>query len=115
MIDIAVVQGLEQVGGRTFVDELIGVFLAEVPVGLDDLKGFLSANNADGLCRCAHKMVSTAANLGAMSMADTLSKIERCARAGDLQQASSLFSTLESDFDEARAELAAYLRQPASA
>ena len=66
---LAKYRGLQIDGEPDFVDRLIGVFLAESPGRMERLRAALSTGDRDGLHNVSHTMKSSAALVGATSLA----------------------------------------------
>jgi len=67
-IDQRTLDSLEHLGGAEFVDELIGQFIDDASVMLDDLSATVAANDVREFQEQAHAIRSAAANIGAQGI-----------------------------------------------
>jgi HPt (histidine-containing phosphotransfer) domain-containing protein len=90
-----------------FVDELVDVYLADVPRQVGELSAALESADADALVRPAHTLKSTSQSLGGQHVADIAREIEQRGRSGSTDGVDALLAEL----DTALADLAAALGQ----
>jgi HPt (histidine-containing phosphotransfer) domain-containing protein len=86
-IDRATFEALQEAAGADFVQELVGTFLTEAPIMLDDLRDALAANDADRFRRAAHSLKSNSMTFGALTMGAMARTLE-LGGLGPVQQAS---------------------------
>jgi len=110
-VDTAVLDELRNVGGGDlgFVQELVDIFLEDVPAGLAKARAALGASNHGDLARIAHAMLSTTNNLGAVKMSSLLRQVETDARQNELAGLPAKVEALEAAFTVAREGLLAYI------
>ena len=72
---------------------------------VDAIRESISRGDAKTLEVNAHTLKSSAANLGAASVAEHASRLERMGKTTELEGASALFSRLEAELQTARMEL----------
>jgi HPt (histidine-containing phosphotransfer) domain-containing protein len=75
-IDMAVFAELQDAAGAEFVAELVGTFLEEAPVMLDELRTAQAAGNADAFRRAAHSLKSNSFTFGAARLGEMARDIE---------------------------------------
>jgi histidine phosphotransfer protein HptB len=86
-IDRATFEALQEAAGADFVQELVGTFLTEAPIMLDDLRNALAANDADRFRRAAHSLKSNSMTFGALTLGAMARTLE-LRGLGPVQQAS---------------------------
>ena len=98
---------LARVGGDTeLLAEIAGLFLAEYPGLLAELRIAISEGDAKKLERTAHALKGSVANFGAKPAVDSASALERAGRAGDIALARGLIGGLEQVLAALHTELA---------
>ncbi len=101
-------------GGNTFVlDEVIGMYLDEVPQNLARLRAALQAQDAGELGRIAHAFKSASQNVGASQLGDLCRQLERHGKAGNLSSAAELVRSIERMSERVRPALLGEMGQPA--
>lgn len=83
VLDLAVIDGLLDLGGPELLAELIELFLEDAPQRLSALEEALHGADGDGVRDAAHGLKSSAANLGAAILSRVCSDLELAARRGD--------------------------------
>jgi len=106
------IQQLLEVGGPELVSELISIFLKEAPGHIDRLKSFDVNKHQKEIGEFAHKMKSSSASLGLVSMSKHCTTVEKKARSGQSLQNADISQILEY-IQEAQQELETYLRKAA--
>jgi len=106
------IQQLLEVGGPELVSELISIFLKEAPGHIDRLRSFDVNKHQKEIGEFAHKMKSSSASLGLISMSKHCASIEKKARAGQTLQNADISQILDY-INEAQNELEQYLRKTA--
>ena len=66
------------------IGEIVQVFLDETPGLVVQLRSSFDAGDTDTLCRAAHTIKSSCANVGAMRLSGQCAEIENALRAGDI-------------------------------
>jgi len=107
------IQQLLEVGGPELVSELMNFFLKEAPGHIDRLKSFDVNKHQKEIGEFAHKMKSSSASLGLVSMSKHCATVEKRARSGQSIQNSDISQILEYIY-KAQNELEKYLRMSAA-
>jgi CheY-like chemotaxis protein/HPt (histidine-containing phosphotransfer) domain-containing protein len=106
---------LETTGGDPeFVGVLLETFAEEAPALLEELRGALSADDAETARRAAHTLKSNAATFGATALAALCAELEARARDGDLSNGPQFVQRIEESYASVEAELGALRVQLAS-
>jgi len=87
--------------------EIVGLFTADCPQRLAELRRALAAGDARQAERAAHAVKGAVGNFFAAAPGATARRIEELARAGDVAGAEALRPTLEAQVEALTAELAA--------
>ena len=88
--------------------QIVDMFLADVPVRRAALEAALAADNLDELCRLAHTLRGTAANLVAEAVVDAGQALETAARQGDRALLPRLHANLLGELGQLEEALGAY-------
>jgi CheY-like chemotaxis protein len=100
---------LERTGGdRKLLEEIIGVFLAEIPTWMRELAAALRRGDAVEVHRIAHTVKGAVDSCGASRAYDAAMVLERMGRGGDFDDAMAVYATLEREIERALPELAAF-------
>jgi signal transduction histidine kinase/DNA-binding response OmpR family regulator len=92
---------LERLGDdETLFDEIVSIFLKDIPVQLKALKDALDNNDAETVWKKAHRIKGASANIGAQKTSDVALEIESSGRQGDLRAISDLMEKLEQEIDK---------------
>ena len=98
---------LDRVGGdEEFLEEVLNVFLADIPGQVAALREGLEKSDTDMVRRRAHSIKGAAANVGALRLQKAAREIEEAAEAGDMSKAASLVETVGDGLEEFREVLA---------
>ncbi|MFO0705914.1 MAG: response regulator [Nitrospira sp.] len=114
-LDAGVFASLRELSGEDdpgFLSRLITHFLADTPTRLSTLGTACRQGRADDVRRIAHSLKGSAANLGALGMADRCDRISR-ASTGTLDSVPPLLADLELEFQRVRGQLEEDLREAA--
>jgi two-component system sensor histidine kinase RpfC len=111
-IDQGVLDDLEKLGGKTFVDEVVSQFIADAAIILEGLSEAATQRDIEGFRDLAHALRSCAANVGAREIYEKcLSwraiEAEELARTGE-----EYVKQLKSGFDDTRHFLDGYEHPP---
>jgi signal transduction histidine kinase/DNA-binding response OmpR family regulator/HPt (histidine-containing phosphotransfer) domain-containing protein len=99
---------LARVGGdRELLKELAGVFLAELPTWLAELRGAVGKQDAATVRRVAHTVKGAVDSCGASSAFDVASRLERIGRVGEMGDAAEALDELEAEVRRLEPELRA--------
>lgn len=104
-------RALQRAGTPSVLAKVIGLYDTEVPALLSAMRRAVTAGDADGLRRAAHKLKSTSATLGATRLTDLCRALEAEPRI-DADTASRL-EAIEAEYDHVRPALHAALEQSA--
>jgi CheY-like chemotaxis protein/HPt (histidine-containing phosphotransfer) domain-containing protein len=97
------------------LSEIVGLFAADCPQRLAELRGALTAGDARRAERAAHAVKGAVGNFFAATPGATARRIEELARAGDVAGAEALRPTLEAQAEALAAELAALAAEDCAA
>lgn len=86
-------------GDEDLLDEIIGVFIRDVPVQIDRLEKAYSENDFVTLALQAHKMKGAAANMRALSMQALFTHLETAAKNDDTAGVNQLMGKVGREFD----------------
>jgi HPt (histidine-containing phosphotransfer) domain-containing protein len=114
----AVEIALERTGGdRKLLEEIIGVFLTEIPNWMRELGSALRRGDAVEVHRIAHTVKGAVDSCGASRAYDAAMVLERMGRGGEFDDAMTVFATLEREIERVLPELSAYAAEakPAAA
>jgi HPt (histidine-containing phosphotransfer) domain-containing protein len=107
---------LQQVDGdQETVRELVGIFLADTPRLLSQIREAVELGAGEPLRRAAHSLKGSASYLSADAVVELTRKIEEAAKKDDFSAARDLTGNLEREYACLQATLVAFLEQPAAA
>ncbi|MBI2191092.1 MAG: response regulator [Planctomycetes bacterium] len=95
----------EQLGGPRLIQEMIGLFLENMPEKIEGARTALSAGHLEALSRAAHGMVSSGGNVGARRLQALARELEVAALEDRPNSIPGLFENLETTFEQTRALL----------
>jgi CheY-like chemotaxis protein len=107
-VDISVLVGLRELQGEgepDILNELIELFLGEVPTQLKALREAAQVGETQSVERIAHTLKGSSANMGALRMEALCAELEEAGRSEDLSAASGQISRLEEEFGRVRTVL----------
>ena len=106
-IDLPTFEELKATTGAEFAMELVGTFLEEAPLMLNELRTALGANDADTFRRAAHSLKSNSNTFGAL----TLGALARALELGGLSsvqaQGTQTLDALDAEYARVTATLSA--------
>ena len=108
VLDPKVIESLRQLtppGEPDVLNEVLTIFLQEVPTRVERLRTFLAAGSIIEVQRSAHSLKGSAGNIGARSLYDICRQLDDKARSGDLPALAPLVDALASEFDKVKAEI----------
>ncbi len=99
------------------LDEVIQMYLDELPAQLDALQAAAAGNDLPVLAGTAHAMKSASFNVGAKALGELCRRLEKQAKAGDSQGLADMVGAIQGMADSVRPILRAEMRcaQPATA
>ena len=100
-------------GDIELLRELSGIFVAEYPKLLTQLREAMSAGNGDALGKASHTVKGMLANLGAKSAAEAALRLEEMRDGNDLSGADEAYAVLEKEIERFSRALAALLEEAA--
>lgn len=101
-IDEKAIGVLKELGGGSFVGQMIDVFLAYVPKVLIDARKGLEEGNLESVVRLGHTLGSSGRNLGAIKVVELAQSVESAGRAGQLVLLPALLDQMEQAFLQAK-------------
>lgn len=101
----ATVDSLKEIGGDSFVAELVGLFLTQFERTAGEFGGWISARKFPELAALMHQMKSSAGNLGAMDLSRAAAEMESLAVAEDETGLRQRLPAFERIFSETCADL----------
>ena len=105
-LDRSVLAGLRELqeeGASDLLEELIGLFLADVPPQLVALRKVVEADDAQSVERIAHTLKGSCANMGAVRMETLCAELQEMGRSEELRAAPGLIARLDEEFGRVRA------------
>lgn len=112
ILDLAILNTLREIEAESqpgFLAELIGIFHADAPAQMEQLRAALQSRNAAGVEKIAHRLKGASANIGAKQMKQVCSRIEQSGREDRLEEGEDLYPHLEQQYQLAASALANYL------
>ena len=111
-IDFATLDQLrEQTGDDTgeLICELVDAFQVEGEGGLAALRAAVGQGDPEAMAKAAHRLKSSAANLGARTMADLCASIENAGDDGRMDGSAASVDALEAEYKSAAEGLRSYV------
>lgn len=105
--DPAALERLERIGGATLVVRILAIYLRDAPLRLGEAREALVARDRVGLAAAAHGLISTAANVGAMELSETVRALERAARTAPWEELETGVAAMARAIDEVTPALTA--------
>ena len=93
---------MQEEGEPDILEELIELFLTDVPPQLVALQAAVEAGDAHAIERIAHTLKGSCGNMGAKRMEAICAELEELGRSGNLTPAPGLISRLEEEFGRVR-------------
>ncbi|MBH25913.1 MAG: hypothetical protein CMH57_16015 [Myxococcales bacterium] len=106
-LDTSMLDRLRTLGAsrNAFVDQIIDLFLKQVPERLAALRQSFADGDAAAIAHIAHSLKSSCGNLGARAMASLVLEIEEEAREVNLERVAPLLDALDEEMGRVRALL----------
>ncbi|WP_043585942.1 Hpt domain-containing protein [Geminisphaera colitermitum] len=108
IIDSSAVENLRALGdndGGAFLREILGIYFADMPARLRELRERLAEGDQSGFTRAAHTIKGSSANVGAARVRAMAEEIEVRSRTSPIKELAGEVERLADLFDEARREL----------
>jgi signal transduction histidine kinase/ligand-binding sensor domain-containing protein/CheY-like chemotaxis protein/HPt (histidine-containing phosphotransfer) domain-containing protein len=102
---LARVHEIREESGAAFVNELVELFLHDIPGRIEAVRNAVQAANPATLTRAAHSLNGGSASVGARSMSELAAELEKAGRRNDLTAAPELLAQLEAEFARVRQTL----------
>ncbi len=102
---VARIHEMREESGDQFVNELIALFLSDIPKRIEAVRKAILDGNATALIRTAHSLAGGAASVGARAMSELAGELEKLGRRGELGEAPGLLAKLEAEFEQVRETL----------
>jgi HPt (histidine-containing phosphotransfer) domain-containing protein len=95
-VDFDKAEALNRVDGDTdLLKELLGLFFAECPQRLAQIRDAIAKGDAENLQRAAHTLKGSVGNFAARAAFEAAERLELLGRAGDLTDADQAYAALE--------------------
>ncbi len=105
------IRSLDASGGHELVNKILHAFLEPADDYMHKLKDAIMNEDTDSLCRLAHTLKSSSANIGAESLSEMFKQLEAHGRAGELTQAKALQENLLQHYQQVLVEIKKTLNQ----
>ncbi len=92
---------------RELAEQVVSLFLSDIPIQLDELDEALAAGDAETARRIAHSIKGAAATIGGPFLRDEALECEQLGRDGELEAIKARTAALRRLFGELREELLA--------
>ncbi len=114
VLDRAVVDELEALGGEELLSELVTLFVSETTPLLAELRAAFESGDAAGVARLGHRVKGSSSQLGGSRLAAACSALEQRGLAGGLDGAQDDLRAVEDGFGALRQALQDRLAAPAA-
>jgi HPt (histidine-containing phosphotransfer) domain-containing protein len=81
LVDDEALGRIRAIGGDSLVDQMVELFVVDVPARLERLRCALAADDRTAVARAAHSIRGSAATLGALTVAQLCTSLELAAKA----------------------------------
>ena len=98
-------------GGPDLLRRMISIYLKDAPRRMEGIRSGMAAGDASRVASAAHALKSANANVGATALAEMCKSLERHCRGGTTTGAEVLVGTIEQEFAQVTAELAAHAQE----
>ncbi|HED66668.1 MAG TPA: response regulator, partial [Planctomycetes bacterium] len=113
VLDMETIQSLRDLSGDdepSLFEELVQIFLEDTPIRMADLEKAFEGADPDSLSGAAHALKSSAANLGALRLAEMFKKLEAAGREKQLESVESLIQNVRSEYQRVQEALEEEIR-----
>jgi len=94
---------LNRIGGdEDICQEIIGIFLQDMPGQIEFLENTINKNNPALVDRQAHTLRGASGNVGAVSLQDAAMHLEEAGKKGDLSRAAEMLNTIKKEFEKVK-------------
>ncbi len=107
-LDDAVLSDLKEMMEGEF-EFLVTTFIDDSKQRLEDIQGFLEAENSADFGRACHSLKGSATNLGLPGLSDLCRQGEEMGYSGQMQQANELVDSIKAEFDQVSVLLRDYI------
>lgn len=114
VLDPAVIETLRQLtppGEPDVLDEILGLFLADVPGRIARLRAAWQDGDAGAVQRSAHSLKGSAGNIGATQLLAVCTQLDEHGRLGDLAKLPPLVESLDAEYGRVEAEIQRLIKQ----
>ena len=101
-IDLKAISALRDLGGDSFVVQMIDLFLVYAPKVIAEARDGLAKGNLEPVVRMGHSLRSSGRNLGAVKLAELAQNVESAGRVGQLSVLPALLDEMEQAFSLSR-------------
>ena len=108
ILDPAVIESLRQLtppGEPDVLNEVLAIFLQEVPPRIERVRNFHAAGNIEEMTRVAHSLKGSAGNIDARRLYDACRQVDDLGRSGELAGLEPLIATLTAEFGKVEEEI----------
>ena len=95
-------RALQSEGEADFAQEMIDLYLSNVPLLIDSIRQAIDQNLPPQLQHAAHTLKGSSASLGAQQMSALCMELEKLGRSGTVEGATALLAELERVFDRVK-------------
>ena len=113
VLDPDVVESLRQLtppGQPDVLQEVLNLFLDEVPKKISALQSAVASGDATTVQRAAHSLKGSSGNIGARAMYDVCRQLDDRARSEELARLQPLVDTLSAEYGKVEAEIRSLLK-----
>ena len=101
-----VLRSLTPPGEPDVLNEVLGMFLVEVPPRLQKLRNAMAAGNIEEVHRTAHSLKGSAGNIGANAMFAACKELDDRSRGGDVAAVGPLIEAVGVEYGRVKTEIA---------
>lgn len=108
VLDPAVIASLRQLtppGEPDVLNEVLQLFLEDVPVRIARLRAAWQAGNPVEVQRAAHSLKGSAGNIGATDLLAVCRQLDDHSKSGDLSSLAALVASLDAEYARVEAEI----------
>jgi len=108
VLDPAVLSSLRQLtppGEPDVLNEVLQLFLEEVPPRIDRLRNAWRSRNIEEVQRSAHSLKGSAGNIGAHRLHAVCAELDHTGKSGELEATAALVDALTAEFDKVETEI----------